>query len=133
VFSDVAADHMYGKGKVKLIPVLNYMIKHCHEGMWGSGGIAPLFLTSAPDGGEWSASRPCGLTPGYTARRTHWIGSWVGPRAGVDSMKKRKIYFPCRKSNPSHPAHGLVAIPTELSQLHPMYRKASRNYTLTST
>jgi hypothetical protein len=26
--------------------------------VWGSGGIAPPFLTSAVDGGEWSASRP---------------------------------------------------------------------------
>jgi hypothetical protein len=25
---------------------------------WGSGGIAPPFLTSALDGDEWSASRP---------------------------------------------------------------------------
>jgi hypothetical protein len=25
---------------------------------WGSGGIAPPFLISALDGGEWSASRP---------------------------------------------------------------------------
>jgi hypothetical protein len=31
---------------------------------WGSGGIAHAFLTSALDGGEWSASRP--------GRFTHW-------------------------------------------------------------
>jgi hypothetical protein len=29
----------------------------------GSGGIAPSFLTSALDRGEWSASRLCHLTP----------------------------------------------------------------------
>jgi hypothetical protein len=28
-----------------------------------SGDIAPLFLTSALDGGEWSASRPCRFIP----------------------------------------------------------------------
>jgi hypothetical protein len=28
----------------------------CHEDMWGSGGIAPPFLTLALDGSEWSAS-----------------------------------------------------------------------------
>jgi hypothetical protein len=38
--------------------------------MWGSGGIAPLFMTSALDGGEWSVSRPCrfyrrGKSPRY--------------------------------------------------------------------
>jgi hypothetical protein len=38
--------------------------------VWGSGGIDPLFLTSAV-GGEWSASRPGRFTPG-----THWIGGF---------------------------------------------------------
>jgi hypothetical protein len=33
------------------------------EDTWGSGGIAPPFLTSALDGGGWSASRPCRFTP----------------------------------------------------------------------
>jgi hypothetical protein len=34
-----------------------------HEDVWGSGDIAPSFLTSAPDGGEWSASCLCRFTP----------------------------------------------------------------------
>jgi hypothetical protein len=38
-----------------------------------SGGIAPSFLTSALDGGKWSASRPDRLTPGERAPGTHWI------------------------------------------------------------
>jgi len=37
------------------------------------------FLTSALDGGEWSASRPGHFTPGETAPGTHWLGGWVGP------------------------------------------------------
>jgi hypothetical protein len=41
---------------------------------WGSGGIAPPFLTWALDGREWSVSRPCHFTPG-----THWIGGWGAP------------------------------------------------------
>jgi hypothetical protein len=45
-----------------------------------------IFLTSAVVGGEWSASRPCHFTPG-----THWIGGWVGPRAGLDDVERRKI------------------------------------------
>jgi hypothetical protein len=40
-----------------------------------------IFLTSAL-GGEWLASRPCRFTPGKRAPGTHWIGDWVGPRAG---------------------------------------------------
>jgi hypothetical protein len=36
--------------------LINYAL--CHEDIWGSGDIAPLFLTSELDGGEWSASSP---------------------------------------------------------------------------
>jgi hypothetical protein len=35
---------------------------------------------------------------------THWIGGWVGPRAGLDAVEKRQI-FPRRESNPGRPAH----------------------------
>jgi hypothetical protein len=44
--------------------------------------------------------------------RTHWIGGWMGPRAGLDTVAKRKIPSPCRESNPDRPAHRLVAIST---------------------
>jgi hypothetical protein len=42
-----------------------------------------VFLASTLDGGEWSASRPCRFIPGETAPSNHWIGRWVGPRAGI--------------------------------------------------
>jgi hypothetical protein len=48
----------------------------------GDGGIAPSFLNSTLDGGEWSASRPCRFTPG-----THWIGGLVVPRFGLDAVE----------------------------------------------
>jgi hypothetical protein len=48
-------------------------------------------LTSALDGGEWSASRPGRFTPRERAAGTHWIGGWVGPRTGLDAGAKRKI------------------------------------------
>jgi hypothetical protein len=67
----------------------NYALRH--EGVWESGVIAPPFLTSALVAGEWSASRPCRLTPGEIAPGTHWIGDWVDPRAGLDDMEKRKF------------------------------------------
>jgi hypothetical protein len=51
----------------------------------------PPFLTSALDGGEWSASRPGRLTPGKIAPCIHWRGGWAGPRACRDAMEKRKI------------------------------------------
>jgi hypothetical protein len=79
------------------------------------GRRAPPFLTSTLDGDEWPASRPCRLTPGARAPSTHWIGDWVGPRASLDSMKKRKISCSCQRLKPGHPACILAAIPTELS------------------
>jgi hypothetical protein len=68
---------------------------------WGSGVIAPLiFLTSALDGGEWSASLPGHFTPRERAPGTHWIGGWMGSRAGLDAVVKREIPIPRRESNP---------------------------------
>jgi hypothetical protein len=59
------------------------------------------FLTLALDGGEWSALRPVRFAPSERSPSTHWIGGWVGPRAGlVDAVVKRKIPSPCRDSNP---------------------------------
>jgi hypothetical protein len=57
-------------------------------------------LTSALDGGEWSASRPGRFNPGERALGTHSMGGWVGPRAGLDADVKRKIPSPCGDSNP---------------------------------
>jgi hypothetical protein len=76
----------------------------CHEEVWGSGGIAPPFLTSALVGCEWSAARLCRFTPGERAPGTHWIRGCVGPRAGLDAVEKRQM-FHCRESNPGRPAH----------------------------
>jgi hypothetical protein len=42
-------------------------------------------------GGEWSASRPCRFTHSEKAPGTHWIEGWVGPRAFLDAVVKRKI------------------------------------------
>jgi hypothetical protein len=48
-----------------------------------------IFLTSALVG-EWSASRPGRFTPRERAPGTHWIGGWVGSRAGIDDVEKTK-------------------------------------------
>jgi hypothetical protein len=58
-----------------------------HEGVWGSVFIDNVILTSALVGDEWSASRLCLFNPGG-APGTHWIGGWVGPTAGLDSVEE---------------------------------------------
>jgi hypothetical protein len=51
-------------------------------------------LTSAVDGGEWSASHPDRFTPREGDPGAHWIGDWVGPRAVLNAVVKRKIPGP---------------------------------------
>jgi hypothetical protein len=45
---------------------------------------------------EW----PSCITLGEETPITHWIGGWVGPRASLDILEKRKISCPCWDSNP---------------------------------
>jgi hypothetical protein len=60
-------------------------------------------LTSALDGGEWSALRPGRFISRERAPNTHWIGGWVGPRAVLDAVVKRKIPSLRRESKPRTP------------------------------
>jgi hypothetical protein len=78
---------------------------------WGSGGIAPCILYL---GTRWTwvvsfTSRP--LYPRGGAPGTHWIGSWVGLRAVLDAVVKRKIPSPHQESNPRTPIFQPVAQP----------------------
>jgi hypothetical protein len=85
--------------------------------MWESEGIAPQVLTLALDGGDSSASQPGRFTSAEKASGTHWIGGWVGPKAGLDAVEQRKIYCPCRESNPGRPARS----PSLYRLSHPNY------------
>jgi hypothetical protein len=70
---------------------------------WGSGGIAPRILDL---GNRWRwvvsfTPRPLylqGKSPG-----TRWLGDWVGPRAVLDAVVKRKIPSPHLEMNPRTP------------------------------
>jgi hypothetical protein len=54
---------------------------------------------------------PVALPPGIEPL-AHCIVGWVGPRASLNVMEKRKITCPYRKSNPGGPVRSLVAMPT---------------------
>jgi hypothetical protein len=72
-----------------------------HEAMktyWGSGGIATLIL-DLDTRWRWEVS----FTARQRAPGTHWIGHWVGPRAVLDAVVKRKIPSPRRESTSRTP------------------------------
>lgn len=57
-----------------------------------SGGVAALFLIiSTLDGGQWSASHNDCFTFEERAPNTHCRGDWLGSRASLDTLKKRKV------------------------------------------
>jgi hypothetical protein len=60
-------------------------------------------LTSSLDGSGWSASRPGRFIPREGAPATHWIGGWVGPRAGLDTVAKKKFPAPAETRTPDNP------------------------------
>jgi hypothetical protein len=62
--------------------------------------MAPLFLLSALDKNEWSASGPCRFISVESAPGTYWIGGWVGPGTGLDAVKKKQISCPSWDSTP---------------------------------
>jgi hypothetical protein len=57
---------------------------------------------------EVSASCPVHFSPWERALDTHWIGGWVGPRASLDTVEKRKVSYSCKQSNPGYPTHSLL-------------------------
>jgi len=61
-----------------------------------------------------------GLPPEKECRVTS-IGSWVGPKGGLDDLDKWKITNLCQQSNHDllvvQPARSLMSVPTELTSL----------------
>jgi hypothetical protein len=51
-----------------------------------------VFFTSTLVEGEWSILRLGLFTPWERAPGDHSIEGWVGPRAGLDDVKNRKIF-----------------------------------------
>jgi hypothetical protein len=95
-------DNMHGVKLINYNCFFNWAPRH--EGVLGEFRYSSTHsLTSALDGGEWSASRLGRFTPRERAPDAHWIGGWLGPTALLDAVMKRKIPAPCRESNPRTP------------------------------
>jgi hypothetical protein len=91
------------KVKVNVKLSLCFTKHHAMKAYWEVEVQLHAFLTSALDGAEWSASRPGRFTLRELGPGTHWIGGWVGPRAGLDVVVKRKIPSLRRESKPRTP------------------------------
>jgi hypothetical protein len=79
-----------------------------------SGGIAPPFLTSVLDGGEWLALPP-GKNPSVSIV---WAARWAQESVWTLGRKEKLLSLPTIKHRfVGRPARSLVAIPTELSEL----------------
>jgi hypothetical protein len=78
------------------------------------------FLTSSLDACVWSASRPITLLPGKEPPSIHWIGGWVGPRAGLDAVWREKFPAPAWTQTSDNPTRSsaLYHWATELNRLH---------------
>jgi hypothetical protein len=91
------------KYNVKLsVWLINLALHHC--GVWGSGGIAPPFLTLAVDEGEWSAWCPLGRKLDGPQGSSRFCGE-----------EKNVLCLPGIELWPSNPQP--VTVPTKLSWL----------------
>jgi hypothetical protein len=103
------------KVKVKLSLCLTK--HHAMKTYWGSRSIPPRIHSL---GARWRrvvsfTSEP--LYPSGKTPDTHWIRGWVGPRAGLDAVVKKKIPSTCRESKPDCATRSLIAILTQLPRL----------------
>jgi hypothetical protein len=62
---------------------------HAMKTYWGVEVWFHTSLTSALDGGEWSASRYGRFTPRERDPCTHRVGGWMGSRAGLDAVMRK--------------------------------------------
>jgi hypothetical protein len=83
-----------------------------------SGQRFLLHFNSTVDSGDLSASLPGRFTPEERSG-THWIGSWVGPRAGLDVWRRENLPLPGIEPRfLGSPARNLANIPTALVHSH---------------
>jgi len=64
-------------------------------------------------GHQWLTSCPGCFNPGKEPRYPY-IEDWVGPRADLDVLEKRKTFCSYQDLNQEHPASGTVTILTKI-------------------
>lgn len=82
---------------------------------YNSGGVAHIFVILVLDGGELSALPLRCCTTGERNPLNHRIGGWIGPKANLDIVEKRKISCFCWDLNMYHSARSLVTKLTNIS------------------
>ena len=83
----------------------------------GIRGPAPLILNLALDGGECLALCFGHFTPPGRNPNTHWIGGWMVPRAGPDTLENRKPLSLTGIKSMNCSACSLVIVPTTVLKL----------------
>jgi hypothetical protein len=69
---------------------------------------------------EVSGQLHAGFTPGKKVVGTQVTGGWVGPKAGLDVLERRKTHCPCQASGTEflrHPACSLAIKLTKLAKI----------------
>jgi hypothetical protein len=79
-----------GLGEVKVELFLCFAKRHSVKTYWGWSYSTTHSLTSALEGGEWSASRSGRFTPAKEPPHTHWMGDWVGPSSRLEAVWRRE-------------------------------------------
>jgi hypothetical protein len=103
----------------------------CTEDESGSGSIAPLILNLNT---RWRWVVNFTLRPLYPRRKnpgTHWIGSWVGLRVGLDAVANKGNPCTCRESNPGCSAHSLITVLTDVSEFPAKWKENQKSLTVT--
>jgi hypothetical protein len=105
IYSNVIIKYLDNRTKCSNYVKVNLSVLKLRVTPWrhiGGVNIWPhVFLTSALDGSERSASRPGRFTPRERVHGTHWIRCWA--TVGLDVMVKSEI--PVRKGNRTSVLH----------------------------
>jgi hypothetical protein len=60
-----------------------------HEGIWGTWGVASLFLINLNNRWKWSTSHPSHLISREKARSTHSVGGCVSSRSDLNALQRK--------------------------------------------